>query len=171
MIKRINHQNQTGNWVEIKDESRGTYKASNQIEFKTLMTSSNLCDYSDAYILVSGTITITREGADDDAKRLDERYKGVIFKNYAPFIEYISNVNNTQIDSAKDIDVVMPMYNLIEYRDNYSKTLGSLQQCYRDDPNDNITQSESFKSKIKRSGKAPADGKTKTVEIVVPLIQ
>ena len=90
------------------------------------MTSSNLCDYSDAYILVSGTITITREGADDDAKRLDERYKGVIFKNYASFIEYISNVNNTQIDSAKDIDVVMPMYNLIEYRDNYSKTLGSL---------------------------------------------
>ena len=65
----------------------------------------------------------------------------------------------------------MPMYNLIEYGDNYSKTLGNLQQYYRDDPNDNITQSESFKSKIKRSGTAPADGKTKTVEIVVPLTQ
>ena len=134
------------------------------------MTSSNLCDYSDAYILVSGTITITTESADDAAKRLDERSKGVIFKNYVPFTECISNVNNTQIDNAKDIDVVMPMYNLIEYGDNYSKTLGSLQQYYRDDPNDNITQSESFKSKIKRSGTAPADGKTKTVEIVVPLI-
>ena len=135
------------------------------------MTSSNLCDYSDAYILVSGTITITTESADDAAKRLDERSKGVIFKNYVPFTECISNVNNTQIDNAKDIDVVMPMYNLIEYGDNYSKTLGSLQQYYRDDPNDNITQSESFKSKIKRSGTAPADGKTKIVEIVVPLIQ
>ena len=90
------------------------------------MTSSNLCDYSDAYILVSGTITITTESADDAAKRLDERSKGVIFKNYVPFTECISNVNNTQIDNAKDIDVVMPMYNLIEYGDDYSKTLGSL---------------------------------------------
>ena len=61
----------------------------------------------------------------------------------------ISEINNTKLDNAKYIDVVMPMYNLIEYSDNYSKTSGSLWQYYRDDPNDNITQSESFKFKIK----------------------
>ena len=63
----------------------------------------------------------------------------------------------------------MPMYNLIEYSDNYLKTSGSLWQCYKDDPNDNITRSESFKSKIKITGKTPAEGSTKDVEIIVPL--
>ena len=63
----------------------------------------------------------------------------------------------------------MPMHNLIEYNDNYSKTSGSLWQYYRDDPNDNIIQSESFKYKIKIIGKAPAAGNTKDVEIAVPL--
>ena len=90
------------------------------------MLRSNLCDYADAYILVKGTITITGAGDDDAAKRLDERNKGVIFKNCAPFTKCISRINNTEIDNAKDIDIVMPMYNLIEYSDNYSKTFGSL---------------------------------------------
>ena len=63
----------------------------------------------------------------------------------------------------------MPMYNLIEYSHNYSKTSGSLWQYYEDDHNDNITQSESFKSKIKITGKTPAAGNTKDVEIIVPL--
>ena len=84
-------------------------------------------------------------------------------------LDCISEINNTQIDNAKYIDVVMPMYNLIEYSDNYSKTSGSLWQYYKDDPNDNITQSESFKSKIKITGKTPAAGNTKDVEIIVPL--
>ena len=104
------------------------------------MIRSDLCNYSDAYILVSGTITITGAGNDDSAKRADKRSKGVIFKKCAPFTECISSINNIQIDHAKDI--VMPMYNLIEYSDNYSKISGSLSQYYRDDPNDNITQSE-----------------------------
>ena len=78
-------------------------------------------------------------------------------------------MNTTQIDHAKFIDVVMPMYNLIEYSDNYSKTSGSLWQYYRDDPNDNTTQSGSFKYNIKITGKTPADGNTKAVEIAVPL--
>ena len=63
----------------------------------------------------------------------------------------------------------MPIYNLIEYSDNYSKTSGSLWQYYKDDPNDNLTDSESFKSKVKITGKTPADGNTKDVEIIVPL--
>ena len=76
-------------------------------------------DYSDAYILVSGTITIDAAGVDDAAKRLDERNKGVMYKNCAPFTDCISKINNTQIDNAKYLDVVMSMYNLIEHSDNY----------------------------------------------------
>ena len=84
------------NWVETNDESRGTY-TSNDIRFKTAMLRSNLCDYAGAYILVKGTITITSEGDNDAAKRLDERNKGVIFKNCAPFTKCISRINNTDI--------------------------------------------------------------------------
>ena len=107
----------TRNWVEINDKLRGTYTDSD-IKSKTTMLRSNLCDYADAYILVNWTITITGAGDDDAAKRLDERNKGVIFKNWAPFTKSISRINNTDIDNAKDIDIVMPMYNLIEYSDN-----------------------------------------------------
>ena len=99
----------TRNWVEINDESRGTY-TSNDIKFKTTMLRSNLCDYADAYILVKGTITITGEG-DDAAKQLDERNKGAIFKNCTPFTKCISRINNKDIDNVQDIDIVMPMYN------------------------------------------------------------
>ena len=94
---------------------------------------------------------------------------GVTFKNCATFTKCISRVNNTGIDNAQGIDIVMLMHKLIEYSDNYSKTSGSLWQYYKDDPNDNITQSESFKSKIKITGKTPAAGNTKDVEIIVPL--
>ena len=86
------------------------------------MLRSNLCDYADAYILVKKTITITGAGYDDPLKRLDERK----FKNCATFTKCISRINHTDIDNAQDIDVVMPMYNLIEYSDNYSVTSGSL---------------------------------------------
>ena len=99
----------------------------------------------------------------------NERGKGEIFKNCTPFIKCISRVNNTDTDNAQDIDIVMPMYNLIEYSDNYSKTSGSLWQYYKDDPNDNIANSESFKSKVKITGKTPNNGNTKDVEIIVPL--
>ena len=83
----------TRNWVEINDESRGTY-TSNNITFKTTMLRSNLCDYADAYILVKGTITITGAGDDDATKRLDERNKGVTFRNCVPFTKCISRINN-----------------------------------------------------------------------------
>ena len=119
------------------------------------MLRSNLCDYADAYILVKGTITIT--GAEDAAfaKQADERDKGVIFKNCASFTKCISGINGTDIDNAQDIDVVMRMYNLIEYSDNYSKTCGNLWQYYRDDLTINLTDSKSFKSKVKITGKTP----------------
>ena len=135
------------------------------------MLKSSLCDYNDAYILVKGTITIAGKGADAAARHADERDKGVAFKNCAPFINCISEINNTQVDNAKDIDIVMPMYNLIEYSDNYAKISGSLWQYFRDEPDDNddMDESESFKSKIKITGKIPNNSNEKDVEIIVPL--
>ena len=84
------------NWIEIKDESRGTYTG-NSIKFKTTMLRSNLCDYADAYILLKGTITMTGAGDNAAAKQTDERNKDVIFKNCTPFIKCISKINNTEI--------------------------------------------------------------------------
>ena len=89
------------------------------------MLKSSLCDYSNAYILVKGKIKITGRGADAKARQADERDNGVAFKNCAPFTNCISEINNTQVDNAKDIDIVIPIYNLIEYRDNYAQTSGS----------------------------------------------
>ena len=133
------------------------------------MLRSNLCDYADSGILVKGTITVTGAGDDDVAKRLDEQKKGVIFKYFAPFTKCISRIHNTDIDNAQDIDIVRPVYNLIEYSDNYSKTSRSLWQYYEDDSSYNITQSESLKSKIKITGKTPAEDNTIDVTIIVPL--
>ena len=113
----------TRNWVEIKDESRGAYNVNSQINFKTTMLKSSLCDYSDAYILVKGTISANNTAAASAAA--NNINKKVIFKNCAPFTNCISEINNTQIGNAKDIDIVMPMYNLNEYSDNYAKTTGS----------------------------------------------
>ena len=116
----------TKNWFEINDDSHGKYNTNSQIKFKTSMLRTRFCDYNDAYTLVSGTITITEEGDDAVARKADERNKWVIFKNCAPFTDCISAINITQIDNVKYVDVVMPMYNLIEYSDSYSKTSGSL---------------------------------------------
>ena len=171
MLDNVSNQSskfRTRNWVEINDESRGTYTG-NSIKFKTTILRSNLWDYADAYIHANGTITNTGDGDDDVAKWLDERNKGVIFKNCAPFTKCINRRNNTEIDNAKDIDIVIPMYNFIEYSNNYSETSGSLWQYYKDDPNNSIIRSESFKYKVKVTGKTPADGNTKFFEITVAL--
>ena len=84
------------------------------------MLKSSLCDYSDEYILVKGTITVNNTpAADVDANNTNKK---VIFKNCAPFTNCISEINNTQVDNAKETGIMIPMYNLIEYSDNYSKT-------------------------------------------------
>ena len=114
----------TKNWVEINDDSRGTYNTNSQIKFKTSMLRSSLYDYSDAYILALETITIAPVPPPPVNRNNND--KELVFKNCAPFTDCISEINSAQIDNAKDIDVVMPMYNLIEYSDNYSKTSGSL---------------------------------------------
>ena len=84
----------TKNYVEINDDAREMYNENSQIRFKTSMLKSSLCDYSDAYIIVRGTKVTDGAGADDNARRLDERNKGVIFKNCAPFTDFISEINN-----------------------------------------------------------------------------
>ena len=89
------------------------------------MLRSSLCDYSYTYILVKGNILITGAG-----RQAHERDKGVAFKNCAPFTDFISEISNTRMDNATDIDIVMPMHILIEYSDNYSKTSGCLWQYY-----------------------------------------
>ena len=125
----------TKNWVEINDEARGTYSRNKKIKCKTSMLRSGLCDYSDAYILVKGNIgniTVNNNAADGAAAH--NTNKKVIFKNCTPFTNCISKVNNTQIDNAEYIDIVMPTYNLIEYSDNYSKTSESLWQYCKDIP-------------------------------------
>ena len=93
----------TKHYVEINDESRGTYNVNSQIKFKTAILKSSLCDYSDAHIFVKGKITITGAGDDAAARQADETDKGVAFKNCALFTNCISEINNTQIDNVKDI--------------------------------------------------------------------
>ena len=144
----------TSDWIEINDNSWGAYNTSSQIKFKTRMLKSSyysyvfkLSDYSDACILVKGNIIVVGARATDTARQADRINKQAIFKNCALFTDYITETNSTQADNAKDIDVVMPMYNLIENSGNYSKTSGSLRQYCRDEPNNNITDSESLKLK------------------------
>ena len=166
----------TRNWIEINDESRGAYNVNSQIKFKTTMLKSSLCDYSDAYILVKGIISVNNTAAQGAAA--NNTNNKVIFKNCAPFTNCISEINNTQIDNAKDIDIVMPMYNLIEYSDNYAKTTGSLWQYCKDIPARNANgdiaifaennTTDSFKFKAKITGQTVNNGTT-DVEVMVPL--
>ena len=169
----------TRNWVEINDESRGAYNVNSQIKFKTTMLKSSLCDSSDAYIIVKGTISVNNTAAAGaTVNNNNNNNNKVIFKNCAPFTNCISEINNTQIDNAKDIDIVMPMHNLIEYSDNYAKTTGSLWQYCKDIParnaNDEIiifaegNTTDSFNFKVKITGRTGNNG-TKDVEIMVPL--
>ena len=104
----------TRNWIEINDDIKGAYSPNKQIRFKTEMLRSTLCDYADAYILIKGNISVN-----NNAAGANNTNKKVIFKNCASFTNCISKINNTQIDNAEYIDIVMPMYNLIEYSDNY----------------------------------------------------
>ena len=109
----------TKKWIEVHDKSGGTYNTNKQIRFKTSMLRSDLCDYSDAYIVLKGKITVTNPDNNAYDKKLSLR-------NNAPFLSCISKINNTLIDNAEDLDIVMPMYNLLEYSKNYRKTTGSL---------------------------------------------
>ena len=150
-------------WYVIDSESKGNYSHENQIKFLTSSLESNLCDYSDAYILVTGNINVT--GGDANTK--------VAFKNCAPFKDCRTEINDTFVDYADFINITMPMYNLIEYSDNYSDTSGSLWQFKRDEiegnvdltVDDNHIPNNSSSFKYKSSFITNRNG----VKIVVPL--
>ena len=126
---------------------------------KASILKSDLCDFSDAYIVVKGDITLTKTA---DRDFIDVRNSFLAFKNNAPFPDYILKVNGVLINNAENLDGVMPMYNLFEYSKNYRKTTESFWSYYRDEPNDfpvnnynaNLTtNSESFKYKTSIAGK------------------
>ena len=139
-----------------------TYNENKSIRFKTPMLRSSLCDYSDAYILVKGTITVTSPGANNGANNIrDKKARPLILKNNAPFVSCITRINGELIEDANDLDIVIPMYNLLEYSKNYRKTIGSLYNYYRDelsdDADDNnfdnikVVNSNTFKYKKKNN--------------------
>ena len=166
----------TRKWYIINDENNGQYGRQNKndstIKFKTKVIKPNLCNYSDAYILVTGDIKTADIAADTN----------VAFKNCAPFTRCVTHINDEHVETADNLDIIMPMYNLIEYSDNYAYSSGSLYQFKRDessmnnDENPNnvaLDNSTSFKYKAHLLGKADdADGNDrslKNTKIVVPL--
>ena len=164
----------TKNWTEVYDQPEKNYSVNKEISIKTPMLRSDLCNFSDAYIVVKGEITVTNPNNANYEKHF-------AFKNNAPFINCISKINGVKIDNAEDLDVVMPMYNLLEYSKNYKKTTGSLWNYYRDQPSNPLsTNSESFKYKTSITGNTYniGDGEQnydankvgkKETEIVIPL--
>ena len=135
--------------MEINDEARGTYSPNKQIKFKTSILRSSLCNYSDGYVLVKRNITVNNT-AGAGAATINTNKK-VIFKNYAPFTSCISKINNERIDNAEYIDIIMPMYNLIEYGDNkYCKEILAVNNNGNivDFDGANATDSFNFKTKI-----------------------
>ena len=127
-------------------ESGRDYRVNKKIRIKAPVLRSELCDFSDAYVVVKGTITVNDP---DNAKG----NKSVAFKNNAPFINCISEIDGVQIDNAEGLDVAMPMYNLLEYSKNYKKATGSLWNYYRDKPSNPLSSnSESFKYKTSITG-------------------
>ena len=150
----------TKKWYVIDSQTtKGKYKPDNTIKFETETIKSSLCDYSDAFILVTGNITVDANNNTD-----------VAFKNCAPFSTCTTKINDVFVDEANHIYIAMPMYNLIEYSDNYSDTSGSLWQFKRDEVLDNnadlaIDNSQSFKYKAALVGKEDAvDGENSSVK-------
>ena len=166
----------TKKWIEVQSQSGSIYNRSKPIRFKTSTLRSDLCDYSDAYVWVKGTITVTDS---NDNANFDRR---LTLKNNAPFISCISKIKGELVENAEDLDIVIPMYNLLEYSKNYEKTTGSLFNYYRDEPKDHdegdgdnainisVRNSESFDYKTKIVGSLAAGELEKDdVKIAIPL--
>ena len=145
----------TREYVRVNSLSK-TYNENKSVRFKTPMLRSDLCDYADAYILVNGIITVAGN------QPRDRQNRPLILKNNAPFVSCITGINNELIEDADDLDIVMPMYNLLEFSKIYRKTIGSLYNYYRDELNDdanlnnfannNVVSSNSFQYKNKITG-------------------
>ena len=180
----------TREYVEVNSLSN-TYNENKSIRFKIPMLRSNLCDYSYAYILVKGTITVTAPGVNNNANNIrDKRNRPLILKNNVPFVLCITRINGELIEDADDLDIVMSMYNLLEYSKIYRKTIGSLYDYYRDELSDdtddnnfdniNVVNSNTFKYKNKITSNAfnvnagvqgydVNENGTQEVELAIPL--
>ena len=166
----------TKKWIEVQSQSGNTYNTRKPIRFKTSVLRSDLCDYSDAYVWVKGKITVTNPNDNSNFN------KELTLKNNAPFISCISNINGELVENAEDLDIVIPMYNLLEYSKNYEKTSGSLFNYYRDEPskttirdgnnatNISIRNSKSFNYKTEITGSLDAgEDEKEDVTIDMPL--
>ena len=162
--------------IEVQSQSENTYNTSKPIRFKTSMLRSDLCDYSDAYVWVKGKMTITNPNDNANFN------KDLTLKNNAPFISCISKINGELVEYAEDLDIVMPMYNLLEYSKNYEKISGSLFNYYRDEPSEitigagnyaikiSIRNSKSFDYKTEITGSLDAgEDEKEDVKIAIPL--
>ena len=166
----------TRNWYINNDQNNGQYGRGNEndstIKFETKVIKPNLCDYSDAYILVTGDIKVADVAANTN----------VAFKNCAPFTRCVTHINDEHVETAEYFYIIMAMYNLIEYSDNYSDSFGNLYQFKKDESlmndaenplNVALDNSKCFKYKASFLGKATdADGNDrslKNTKIVVPL--
>ena len=188
--KIVNLSNGSGNenlkfatkkWYVIDSESNNNYSHHNPINFLTKSIESSLCDYSDAYILVTGNITVTRTitapaaaGGNPRRKQPLDAATQVIFKNCAPFETCSTEIVGTLVDETDFINITMPMYNLIEYSDNYSDTSGSLWDFKRDEiiDNENVTNNNnapSFKHKASLIGNTETNKRKNGVKTAVPL--
>ena len=158
----------TRKWYIINNQINGQYGRGNEnnstIKFDTKVIKPNLYDYSDAYILVTGDIKVADVAADTN----------VASKNCSPFTRCVTHINNEYVETAENLDIIMPMYNLIEYSDNYADSSGSLHQFKRDESpmNDAVNPSNvaldnstSFKYKASLLGKATdADGNDRSLK-------
>ena len=157
MTLTMNLQNlQQKNGV-INDQNNGQYRRGNEndatIKYDTKVITPNLCDYSDAYILVTGDVKVAGVAANTH----------VAFENCAPFTRCVSNINDEHVETSENVDIIMNLYSLIEYSDNYSDSSGTLYQFKRDEPPVNdagntlnvaLDNSTSFKYKASLLGKA-----------------
>ena len=149
----------TKKWIEVYDQSEGIYNVNKEIRIKIPMLRSDLCNFSDAYIVVKGNIIIDKKtftandfeasyntaanaAATNAANDNAFGRKKLVFKRNAPFINCISKANGVKIDNAEDLDVVIPMYNLLEYSKSYRKTISSLRNYYRNEPNSDTDDNE-----------------------------
>ena len=163
--------------IEIYDQSRKNYNANKEIRSKTSMLRLDLCDYSDAYIVVKGNIIVDKKTltADDieapnntaanatttnSTNNNEFVEKKLVFKINAPFINCVSKINGAKTDNAEDLDVPMPMYNLLEYSKNYRNTTGCLWNYYRDEPNSSVNNDITYSIR----GSKSFDYKAKFIE-------
>ena len=175
----------TKKWYIINDENNTNYGVDKNtgannpdtIKYDTRVLKPNLCYYAEAYILIEGTIRADAEGAPPAAPLADNDNAKLTLKNCAPFTKCNLEINDEHVDTAKNLDIAMPMYNLIEYSDNYQDSSATLYQYKRDEPPDdianNLTQnnSTSFDYKIKLLGNPEVANNIarRNVKIVVPL--